>query len=361
MIRGSTKLAVAALASAISLAILPAEGRASDFDAIKAAAIKEGRIVVWHNTPSQESTDAMVALFNKRFAMNIKVDRVSISGSDMTSRMMTEKRGGRYTADMFIATDRHFPVLVKNGLIEKVDWLGLFAGPGKLDPAAMDIAVNKIMPEFIGYGLEFRHSVFGIAYNTKMLSEDEVPKTWGGLVDPKWRRKVVIDVGLSPLARLVPVIGREAVLDLAKRYVANRPIYADGQPTAAAKVVSGEGPLGALSLSSALDEQMKGAPIGLIFPEPQALISQQVVYVSKNAPHPNLAKLWAAWLSSEGMETKPMLDEGIVRAWPESPGPFGAYNKKHNLKVRSAATIAELEEANSIRKELDAIAAGRAP
>ena len=106
---------------------------------------------------------------------------------------------------------------------------------------------------------------------------------------------------------------------------------------------------------------MKGAPIGLIFPEPQALISQQVVYVSKNAPHPNLAKLWAAWLSSEGMETKPMLDEGIVRAWPESPGPFGEYNKKHNLKIRSAATIAELEEANSIRKELDAIAAGRAP
>ena len=239
MIRSSMPIAVAAIALAVGMALFPSPSRANDFDTIKAAAAKEGRIVVWHNTPGQESTDAMVVLFNKRFGMNIKVDRVSISGSDMTSRMMTEKRGGRYTADMFIATDRHFPVLVKNNLIEKIDWLGLFAGPGKLDTAAMDIPVNKIMPEFVGYGLEFRHSVFGIAYNTKMLREDEVPKTWEGLTDPKWRRKVVIDVGLSPLARLVPVIGREAVLDLAKRYVANRPIYADGQPTAAAKVVSG--------------------------------------------------------------------------------------------------------------------------
>jgi iron(III) transport system substrate-binding protein len=355
------RITLSAVFLVVGVAMLAMHARAADFDTIKAAAIKEGRIVVWHNTPSQETTDALVALFNKRFGMNIKVDRVSISGSDMTSRMMTEKRGGRYTADVFIATDRHFPVLVKNGLIEKVDYIGLFAGPGKLDPAAMEIATNKIMPAFIGYGLEFRHSVFGIAYNTKMLSEEDVPKTWEGLADPKWRRKVVIDVGLSPLARLVPVIGREAVLDLAKRYAANRPIYADGQPTAAAKVVSGEGPVGALSLSSALDEQLKGAPIGLVFPEPQALISQQVVYVSKNAPHPNLAKLWAAWMTSEGMETQPMLDEGILRAWPESPGPFGAYFKKHNLKVRSASTMEELEDANSIRKELDAVAAGRSP
>jgi iron(III) transport system substrate-binding protein len=353
------KATLAAIMLAAGITALPVYAQTSDFDTIKAGAVKEGTLVVWHNTPSQETTNALTALFNKRFGMNIKVQRVPVSGSDMTSRMMTEKRGGRITVDIFIANDRHLPLLVKNGLIEKVDWVELFAGPGKIDAALMTSATNNMIAEFRGYGLEFRHDVYGFAYNTKMLSEQDAPKRWEDLADPKWQRKFSIDAGLSPLARLVPVIGRDATIDLAKRVAANRPIYADGQPAATTKVVSGEAPVGALSLTSALDEVQKGAPIGLIFPEPQALISQLVVYVAKGAPHPNLARLWAAWMTSEGMNTQPMLDEGVLRAWPGSPGPFGEYFTKHDLKVRRADTIQELDDANSIRKDLDSVATGR--
>ena len=354
-IKGSLALAMLA----IGIAASPASSRADEFDTIKAGAAKEGTIVVWHNTPNQETTNALVAVFNKKFSLNVKVQRVPVSGSDMTSRMITEKRGGRYTVDVFIANDRHLPVLVKNNLVDKVEWVDVFAGPGKIDPSLMASAANNIVSEYIGYGLEFRHDVFGFAYNTKMLSEDNAPKRWEDLADPKWRSKVAIDAGLSPLSRLVPVLGREGALDLAKKLHANRPIYADGQPSVAAKVVSGEAPVAALSLSTALDEIQKGAPLALIYPEPQALISQLVLYVSKNAPHPNLAKLWAAWVTSEGMNTQAMIDEGAIRAWPGSPGPFGAYYAKHNLKVRRADTIAELEDANNIRKDLDAVATGR--
>lgn len=350
----------AILTMVVAMTMLASNGRADDFDTIRAAAMKEGSIVVWHNTPKQDTTDALAALFNKRFDMNIKVERVSVAGGQISSRMMTEKRGGKFTVDVFIATDRHLPLMVKNDLVEKTDWVGLFAGPGKIDADLLGSATNHIIPEFIGYGLEFRHSVFGIAYNTKMLAEQDVPQTWEGLTGPKWKGKVVVDTGLSPLARLLPAIGRDGVLELAKKMVANRPIYSDGQPSSAKKVVSGEGPLSAITLSSALDERKKGAPIGLVFPEPQALISQQVVYVTKGAPHPNLAKLWAAWLVSEGMTAKPMVDAGIIRAWPGSPGPFGEHFTKNNLTVRHAMTMQELDEANSIRKDLDAIASGRA-
>ena len=361
MTRGSTRIAVAAIAMTVGMTLSATHSRANDFDTIKAAAAKEGRLVVWHNTPKQETTDALADLFNKRFGMNVKVERVSVAGGQISARIMTEKRGGRYSVDVFIATDRHLPFLVKNDIVEKIDWIGTFGGPGKLNEALIAGPTNHIIPEFIGYGLEFRHSVFGIAYNTKMLSEDEVPKTWEALMDPKWRNKVIVDTGLSPLARLLPAIGRDGVIELAKKMVANRPIYSDGQPSSAKKVVSGEGPLSAITLSSALDERKKGAPIGLVYPEPQALISQQVLYVNKRAPSPNLAKLWAAWLVSEGMETQPILEEGILRAWPGSPGEFGEYFTKNNLTVRHAMTMGELDDANSIRRDLDAIAAGRSP
>jgi len=346
------KTTLAAMILASGIVALPSYGQATDFDAIKAAAAKEGTLVVWHNTPSQETTKALNELFNRRFDMNIKVNRVSVSGSVMTSRLMTEKRGGKFTVDVFIANDRHLPILVKNGMIEKIDWVGEFAGPGKIDAALLTSAATNIISEYIGYGLEFRHTIYGIVYNTKMVTAQDVPKTWEGLADPKWRGKVVIEDGLSPL-------GRDGVLDLAKRIVANRPIYADGQPASAGKIVSGEAPIGAVGLSAALEEREKGAPIGLIYAEPQALISQLVVYVAKGAPHPNLAKLWAAWMASEGMNAQAMIDEGAIRAWPGSPGAFGEHFAKHNLKVRRADTIAELEAANDIRKELDAVATGR--
>ena len=351
--------ALVAMVMAMGFISWPLGAQAADFDGIKAAAAKEGTLVVWHNTPSQETTNALTALFNKRFDMNIKVNRVSVSGSVMTSRLMTEKRGGKFSVDVFIANDRHLPILVKNDMIEKVDWVKVFAGPGKIDAALLESAATNIVSEFIGYGLEFRHTIYGIAYNTKMVAEQDVPKTWEGLTDPKWRGKVVIEDGLSPLARLLPALGRDGVIDLAKRIVANRPIYADGQPASAAKVVSGEAPIGAVGLSAALEEREKGAPIGLIYAEPQALISQLVVYVAKGSPHPNLAKLWAAWMASEGMNAQAMIDEGALRAWPGSPGAFGEYYAKHNLKVRRANTIAELEAANDIRNDLDAVVTGR--
>jgi ABC-type Fe3+ transport system substrate-binding protein len=351
----------AGMALATGLWLLPASSSAEDFASIKAAAAKEGRLVVWHNTPKQETTDALAALFNKRFGMDVKVERVSTNGGDMTARLMAEKRGGKFTIDMFIATDRQLPQLVKNRLIAKVDWTGLFAGPGKLDADAVKAAVDTIIPEYQGYGLELRDTVFGIAYNTKLIEAKDVPTRWEDLGDPKWSRKLIIDDELSPLARLLPAIGRDAVLSLGKRIVAIHPIYADGQPSAARKLSSGEGPIGAFSLSSAQEEKQKGAPVELSFPEPQGIISQQLVYVPTTAPHPNLARLWAAWLTSEAMSSKPILEEGIYRAWPGSPGPFGAYAKAHDIKVRRADSIKELEDSNAIRKDLNAVVAGRSP
>ena len=36
-----------------------------------------------------------------------------------------------------------------------------------------------------------RFSYNGIAYNTEKVSEDEAPKTWEDLLDPKWKGRMV--------------------------------------------------------------------------------------------------------------------------------------------------------------------------
>lgn len=90
----------------------------------------------------------------------------------------------------------------------------------------------------------------------------------------------------------------------------------------------------------------------MVHPEPVAMVATQLIFVSKNAPHPNLAKLWAAWFASEGMRHKAMIEEGSIRARAGEPGEFGEYFKKHNLESRFARTAQDLESDNEIRKEL---------
>lgn len=341
--------------AAVGAAILPISGQTAEYDDIVKAAAKEGTMVLWASTPREDTTQALADEFNKKFGMNIKIERVGVSAGDVASRLLAEKKAGRHTVDLTIISDRTMPTLRKNDLVEKVDWLGIFGGKFEgLKPVSTDMVdVSR------GYGLQYRDLVYGVAYNTKLVSADQAPKTWADLTDPKWKRKITIDAGLSPIARLTSTLGKEGVLKLGKEIIQNQPVYADGTEAAVQKVVSGEAAIGVLALNTALGEKRKGAPIEMINPLPLAMVSSQLMLVPTGAPHPNLAKLFAAWFATEGMATKANIDEGSLRATAGAPGEFGEYFAKHHLEVKRAETVQDLEAANSIRKDLVKLTAGQ--
>lgn len=332
---------------ALSITIV-APGRSAEFDEIVKMAAKENTLVFWASTPREETVQDLVKEFNKKFGLNVKVTRVAVSAGDVTSRMLAEKKAKRYTVDVSIVSEPAIQGLRSNDVIEKVDWQGLFGD--RLQ--GLKEAANNMVDDNRGYGLEFRHLVYGIAYNTKRVSAADAPTKWADIADPKWRRKITVDSQLSPLARLAPVIGTAGVLELAKGLIKNEPIYANGTVNAVQKIVSGEAPIGLVALNTALGEKEKGAPIDLIHPEPVAMVATQLIFVAKDAPHPNLARLWTAWLASDGMKMKSMIEEGSIRARAGEPGEFGEYFAKHNLKTRFAETPKDLDEANDIRKDL---------
>jgi len=306
--RTMTMPALAVLALAV-MSIFAAPGRSADFDELVKLAAKENTLVFWASTPREETVQDLVKEFNKRFGLNIKVTRVAVSATDVASRILAEKKAKRHTVDVSIVSEPVIPMLATNDVIEKVDWEGLFGErlQGLKEAANNMVDINR------GYGLEFRHLVYGIAYNTKKLSAAEVPKKWADLADPKWKRKIAVASQLSPLARLAPVIGTEEVIRLAKDLIKNEPIYTNGTVNTVQKVVSGEAPLGLVALNTALGAKKKGAPIDLVHPEPVAMVATQLVFVAKDAPHPNLAKLWTAWFASEGMMTKAIVNAMVMR------------------------------------------------
>jgi iron(III) transport system substrate-binding protein len=345
--RTMTPVALVVFALAV-MSLFAAPSRSADFDEIVKLAAKENTLVFWASTPREETVQDLVKEFNKKFGLNIKVARVAVSAGDVTSRMLAEQKAKRHSVDVSIASEPTIKTLVSSELIDKVDWQGLFGT--RLE--GLTEAANNMVDDNKGYGLEFRHLVYGIAYNTKKVSAADVPKKWADIADPKWKRKIAVDSQLSPLARLAPVIGREGVIQLAKDLMKNDPIYANGTTNAVQKIVSGEAPLGLVALNTALGEKEKGAPIDLVHPEPVAMVVTQLVFVAKDAPHPNLARLWTAWFASEGMRQKSMIDEGSIRARAGEPGEFGEYFAKHNLKTRFAETAKDLDDANDIRKDL---------
>ncbi len=355
--RASRKAVLAIAILAAGFMAPAARSYADDFEAIKAAAAKEGSLVIWATSPREYTVPKLEELFNKRFGLNIKISRVAVEGGNVDSRLVAEAQGGKITVDVFVANDRHLPTLSKRGLLEKVDWVGTFGG--HLDNNLLKAAADEVMPAYAGYALGFYDSIFGIMYNTKLVPANEAPTKWEDLADPKWQRKVSVDQELSPLSRLVPVIGREKVLDLGKRIVANNPVFLDNITNVPARVVSGETPIGAVTLTSALAEKNKGAPVELVYPEPQAVVSQQLLFIAKGAPHPNLAKLFTAWVGSEGTNAEPIIAEGDLRARPGAPGAFGAYYAAHKLTANHARTLEELNETVEIRKPLQALVRSR--
>jgi iron(III) transport system substrate-binding protein len=331
-----------------AMTLFAAPSRSAEFDELVKMAAKENTLVFWASTPKEETVRELVKAFNKKFGLNIKVTRVAVSATDVTARLLAEKKAKRHTVDVSIVSEPAIQLLVKSDIIEKTDWQGMFGD--RLQ--GLKEAANNMVEDNKGYGLEFRHLVYGIAYNTKKISAADVPTKWADIADPKWKRKIAVASALSPLTHLAPVIGTDNVIQLAKDLIKNEPIYTNGTVNTVQKVISGEAPIGLVALNTALGEKEKGAPIDMVHPEPVAMVSTQLVFVVKDAPHPNLAKLWTAWFASEGMMQKAMVDEGSIRARAGAPGEFGDYFSKHNLTTRFAETLQDLDNANDIGKDL---------
>jgi hypothetical protein len=94
--------------------------------------------------------------------------------------------------------------------------------------------------------------------------------------------------------------GKERALELARKIKANKPILSRSTALLT-RIASGEAHLGATAITAALGEIAKGAPLGVKpYKDIIPALNNQLCVVDK-APHPNIAKLFAAWHAVEGI------------------------------------------------------------
>jgi iron(III) transport system substrate-binding protein len=149
-----------------------------------------------------------------------------------------------------------------------------------------------------------RMNFFVVAYNTNKVKREELPKTFEGFADPKWKGRIGLEATDSEwMATLIKQWGPERGMAFFQKLSAMKPDVRKGHILLSELVAAGEIEVG-LSIYNANAESMKrrGGPIDWVPVEP-VVARPQGVGVAKNAPHPHAALLFADFvLSPEGQE-----------------------------------------------------------
>jgi len=272
------------LALTMVSAIGAAQAAWKDETAVKALyekAKQEGQVVIWG--PARAEIEWIEPAFSKVFP-GIKVPFVG--DNDVFTRAIAEARGGRHQVDVMWTSINGGILFSRRKLAAKVDW----AAHGLKDA---DTAFDSQM-------LFATRSMWIVTFNPEKLKAADLPDTWEGYLDPKFKDKMIANPFLLP--RLAGSLslnwGEDKALDFVRKLVNSQDIMLTRAPRETF-LKSGERMLALGEIDGTYRRQAKlGNPYGIKVPQP-VVFTQFGSMVMANAPHPNAARLLAAWLATD--------------------------------------------------------------
>jgi iron(III) transport system substrate-binding protein len=250
-----------------------------------AAAKKEGRVIIWGPTDAI-IYQRMQAALEKQYP-GIKIENFESIPEPLVQRIIAESQAGKPAAVDIIQSGslRALRPLVDRDMLAAYDgWEKHFG----LDA----VYANQ---RFVGaYNL-----TLPIAYNTKVVSAQEAPKSWEDLADPKWKgRKIIMEARLVPFAMLGTEWGKSKATELVKKILGQQPLIVQGGTTVANALAGGQVALAVGTYAYTIERLKKqGAAVDWVAVSPLPVLTS-AEGVLKTAPHPNAARFFAGWMST---------------------------------------------------------------
>jgi iron(III) transport system substrate-binding protein len=226
----------------------------------------------------------------------------------LVKKVQNEARNGMFTWDILLGG---------GGLLQPLLEAHLMAAYHSPQRGAVSDALNDKEGYWSGYYI----NPYVLGYNTALLKEEEIPKAYEELLDPRWRgHRIAIDSAAHGLLRgLTSIWGEERTVGYLKRLADQQPIMArasivavDSMHTGNVSMVIARGPV--------VEGYKKklGSPIDWVSLEP--VVAQiDTVMLSAQSPHPNAARLFADFvLSREGQSAITAIQQIPVRRDMES-------------------------------------------
>lgn len=258
--------------------------RGADRDArLVERAKREGRVVVYTSIAPTESMPLSRA-FEKQYGIKVVLWRAL--SEQVVQRAINEARGRRHTVDVIETNGPEMEMLARETLLGEA-----------YSPYIADLPANVVPPHRSWF--PDRLNFYVVGYNTTRVKRAEIPATYDGFVDPKWKGRLGIEATDAEwMATLIKLRGNEKGIEYFRRLSAQGVDVRRGHILLATLVAAGEVSVGlSLYQSNILPLMRKGAPIDFVPVQP-VVARPQGVGVARNAPHPHAALLFTDFVLS---------------------------------------------------------------
>jgi iron(III) transport system substrate-binding protein len=279
---------VRTLANAVAAAVALSAVLAAQAPARHDAAKREGTLTLYTSLAPTESMPLAEA-FEKKYGVKVQLWRAL--SEEVVQRTITEAKGRRYTVDVIETNGPEMEMIAREKLL---------AGPWSPD----------------------RLNLFVVGYNTAKVKRAEIPATYEGFTDPKWKGRIALEATDSEwMATLVKTMPGGTGMELMRRLSALQPSLRKGHVLLASLVAAGDVPVGLAMYNSNIETlKRKGAPIDYVPVQP-VVARPQGIGIAKNAPHANAAALFAEYvMSPEGQKLFESMGRTPAKVTSESNG-----------------------------------------
>jgi iron(III) transport system substrate-binding protein len=280
------------------------------------AAKKEGE-VTWYTTMAPTESRPLAAAFEKKYGIKVALWRAP--GEQMLQRIITEAQARRFTFDIIESDSNQTEKLARENLLSE------FYSPYLVDlPASAIPSHRKWIPDRFNYIVT--------AYNTNKVKAADLPKTYDGFADPKWKDRLALEASdFIWMDTMIGVMGKDKGTDFFRKLADLHPDLRKGHPLLAKLIGAGEVQVGLTAyLANVESGKAHGEPIDWAPVKPVIAVSFSIA-LATNAPHPHAALLFSDFILSP--EGQGMLD---------TMGRFPASTKIKNKLINFPFTVVDV-------------------
>jgi iron(III) transport system substrate-binding protein len=262
---------------------LPVHAQSSPQAALIEGAKKEGK-VVWYTSMAIDTSKPLLDAFTKEYPF-IKADLVRAGEEQLTNRIMSETRAGKWYFDAVstsaISVMAEKQILARYPAPERDAFIDQFKDP---QGYWTGVFVNNLV----------------LAYNTRMVAAKDAPKDYPDLLDPKWKGQILMDsTDYDWFGTLMTVWGKEKTVQYMQRLARQEPSWRRGHGLTAQLVGAGETPL-AWAYSFRIERMKReGAPVEWVETFDPLVVTISGIALSAKAANPNAARLLINFATSK--------------------------------------------------------------
>ncbi len=244
---------------------------------------QEGTVSVYTSL-SPPDAKPIVAAFEARYGVKVEMWRAQSEG--VVQRVLSEARAKRSGVDVVETNGPEMESLAREQVLSE------FYSPSFKDLPPEVFPKHRLwVPDRLNF--------YVVAYNTNKVRAEEIPKTYEGFLDPKWKGRLTLEANDSEwMGDLVHLWGEKRTMDFFHRLAENKPELRKGHILLMQLIASGEVEVGLASYyGNAASAKLRGGAIGWAPVEP-VIARPQGIGISRTAPHPNAALLFADFMLS---------------------------------------------------------------